>query len=234
MRKIYFILFLLLIILAGYKYGFYGYAYYISEPTDEIININQDPIMLDPENVDFIIVDHDKYDIRLEVVKEYTIFARVLYLIDTRSVIERFVGLEAMDADYIPIDLVTGWGKLIDYDYAIKAYHLGAPNGRRATLDIDYEKIEAKVGKDYSLCDSENTDHCWSHNHIIPANEEILTGLKHMVNLNKNVKLKGYLVNIHKTRNNQEIIMKTSTSLSDYDCEFFYVKELIINNRLFK
>lgn len=238
MNRLFLVLVLLFLLIFSYQYGWYLYGYLISFPTDEVVDVSQQPLIEEPHGEpDEIKVEHDEYDITLKVIKDYTLAGRVLFVLDTRSTFNAVVGLEAFDAEYIPVDLVMGWGNLASkYGDAVEAYHIGVPQGRRALVVVNQDKIPREDRDNYVPCQYGPGDQCWSHSHIIPANERILIGLKHWIKEGREVKLIGHLVNIHKKKygREQEQVMTTSTILEDHVCEFFYVTRLVSKGRIFE
>lgn len=226
-----------------------GYAYFISTPTDAPIDISQEPYLEDvPEGIEPIHVTTKHWDVLLEPRYRYTLAGKVLFSIDTREWSERFP-FEAHGNEYMPIDLLIAWGCLARYDYAVTSYHRGDPFvGRLATIDIDYAKIakKEKIEKEeittfeelnLRLCEGISSDG-WSHSHIIPASKSILTALKYSAQKGRDVKLEGYLVDIHQSRlDKPEVVYPdfiTSTVIGDSACEFIYVDRIQIGFRLFQ
>lgn len=135
-------------------------------------------------------------------------------------------------ADISPVDLSIGWGYLVHpkiqkhlvYDHGNRFYTWRfAPGTPR----------EIRRGRAYIITHSSN-------NHLIPANETIEHALKNARD-GDNIRLKGYLVDVHKfdKKSGQRTakLWKTSVHRRDHGasgCEIMFVHEARINNRLYQ
>ena len=228
-----------------FRFFWSGYGYFISTHSDAPIDILQDPQLTDvPKDMELIHITTKHWDVLLTPRYRYTLSGRVLFSINTRKLSERLL-FEALGNEYMPIDLCIIWGCYARYDYAFKGYHLGTQFSRKAILDnIDYPKImkKEKIKKEdittleelnLRLCEGFDVDRYWwnwSHNHIIPANKHILIALKYLAKKGKDVKLEGYLIDIHRGRLDKPKIIYpdliTSIVPGDSSCELFYVDKI--------
>jgi len=187
------------------------------------IDTTQDPIQTDPVNKNPIHIGH----INLLPQADYNISGMVV----AKNI---FVpGLFSFDSfgRLAPVDLGIVWGKLVDPDFekyiTFKSYKT-----------IDRARILASHPKfDYPFDYGYLSSHI-SHNHIIPANNNVL---KALISVKKKdiVNLQGYLVDI--IINNRPVA-KTSLSRTDENsyargggaCEIMYVKRVRIGNKVYQ
>ena len=244
--------FLLLVIILLALFGppfrlfWLGYSYVISSHSDASIDIFQDPYLTDvPEGMEPIRLVTKHHDVLLTPRYRYTLAGRVIFSVDTRDLATRLLSFEALDNEYIPIDLLIFWDGLAPYYYAITSSHYGTQFVREARWSIDHdeiikrEKLDPKKDKATIIEMFRGMESCCgSHNHIIPANEHILTALKYLAKKGKDVKLEGYLVDIHRTRRDKPewapMEWTTSTVPEDSACETFYVDRIQVGSRLFQ
>lgn len=119
-----------------------------------------------------------------------------------------------------PIDIVFLWGKIADPHYTD---YLEISQHDRI-VKYNY-KLDSPYSKSY-------IDSHGSNAHIIPANDNIFSGLKTIYN-NQIVHMEGYLVNVEGPKGT----WKTSLSRRDTgigSCEIFYVKKLKLNNQTYE
>ncbi len=124
-------------------------------------------------------------------------------------------------AEIAPIDIGLAWGKMAEPEYdKHMSYH---SSGRYLSWHYKPE-----FPFTYQFLNSHA-----SHNHIIPAGDNILKALKSLKNKEK-VYMEGYLVNVK-----EKETYSWHTSLSRHDteagaCEVFYVKKVRIGNKVYE
>lgn len=116
-----------------------------------------------------------------------------------------------------PVDIGLVWGKLAETEYYRNIKFASA-----FRLMIPSVKGDLNLGKDYVQTH-------FSHNHIIPSNEEILDVVKNL-SINEKVVMRGYLVEVFL---NNRSIWKSSLKRDDHllnsgaGCEVFYVTDIL-------
>ena len=123
-----------------------------------------------------------------------------------------------------PIDVGIAWGKMAEPEYD-KYMHY---NSYSRILHWNYKRSFPFT---YNFLNSHV-----SHNHIIPANKNILNAIK-SCKIKEAISLEGYLVNvIHRDKRS---ILKWNTSISRYDtaigaCEVMYVNKIRVGDKVYQ
>lgn len=120
-----------------------------------------------------------------------------------------------------PIDLIFVWGKIATNGY--EDYIHFSQGFRRYFYRYD---SNSPVSYDYIVTHTANT-------HIIPANDNILAGLK-TIKRNENAIMHGYLVNVYSNSGREWKTSKIRGDTFDGSCEIFYVESLKIGNIEYK
>lgn len=129
-------------------------------------------------------------------------------------------------AEISPIDIGIAWGKMAEPEYdSLMKY---SSSGR--FLHWNYNNSKS-FPFSYRFLNSHV-----SHNHIIPANNNILQILK-SVKIKEKLYMEGYLVNVYSKYGKGEF--HWNTSLSRYDteagaCELLYVKRVRVGNNFYE
>lgn len=124
-----------------------------------------------------------------------------------------------------PLDLALIWGKVADKQY--KKYFKFSQSVRFAFYEYSY---------DCSLPKKYISTH-FSNNHLIPANKNIKKALIFLTKKNKNIYLKGYLVDVNGWIKGKNFSANTSLRRDDNwggACEIFYVTKVIVNDKAYE
>lgn len=158
---------------------------------------------------------HKEYNLEIKPQATYRIYARVMskkrYDYDEMSFL-------------VPYDLVLAWGKLM-----LKENQQGIKYSQDNRWY--YYRYEASFALDPSYIVTHS-----ANNHIIPANDNILQGVKELKKLDR-VYLEGYLVNVDMVSPKKTFSIGTSLSREDSEggaCEVFYVTKLISHKGVYK
>ena len=172
----------------------------------------------------------------VEPVAEYDISGRVL----SKNMKLGMWGFSRKDFDYIAlIDIVLGWDEISDIElYEKNISRLKQerrPDGGRYYWF--YVPADSRWSVPYVRAHT-------SHNHIIPANSNIMSVL-YSIKKYDIVRMKGYLVDVYK---DGDVVMMTSTSRTDTDgfsrgrnagksggsCVVFYVTSIQVGDKIYK
>lgn len=178
----------------------------VSKDPEQTAALFAQPIIVRVHNIDFKLFPQANYKISGIVLAKNTFF-----IMDA-------------GADLAPIDVGLAWGKMAEPEY--DKYMSYSSQSRflqwnyNSNFPFTFEFLNSHV----------------SHNHIIPAGENILKAVKSFKNKEK-VYLEGYLVNVESEYNGGKFTW--NTSLSRYDksagaCEVFYVKKVRIGNNFYE
>ena len=168
-----------------------------------------DPLQSILETADPITLEKSGAIWRMIPRADYQITARVLHS----------MGYEDWQADFTPVDLALGWGKMsdpavdrwIEWRQADRWYFYRRQKNSPLSME-DIRNFSANV-------------------HIIPATEELAAQLQQL-RPNDTVLMEGKLVDVEVDRQGQMVRFQTSLSRSDSadnSCEIFYVERLTIN-----
>ena len=209
----------------------------VSEITTKKINplISPEQIDLPPFQKMYKIFTHQKIFF-VEPVAQYDISGRIL----SKNMKLGLWGFSRKDFDYIAlIDIVLGWDEVSDIElfekYVSNLKQDRTPGGGR------YYRFYVPADSRWSV--SYVMSHT-SHNHIIPANNNIMSVL-YSIKKYDVVRMKGYLVDVYK---DGEVISMTSMSRTDTDgtsrgrnagkgggsCEIFYVTSIQVGDKIYK
>jgi hypothetical protein len=187
----------------------------ISEISETIINTDKVPfqsVSMKAFNKTF--KDGD-IDVKISARARYNISARIL---------SKRKYVRGWESKLSPMDLVFGWGD------AAKMEKINLLKIHQAVRWYSY-----KVSTDIPMTPQYIASHTSNH-HIIPASENIRRALLFLRKYDI-VLMKGYLVDIHGTKGNQNVSWMTSMTREDTGdgaCEIFYVESLQIGNNVYK
>lgn len=180
------------------------------------INVNKDP----EQNVCYF---HEPIIIKIKN-RDYVLSLQASYKISGIVLAKNTFFLLDGGAELSPIDVGLAWGKMAEPEY--DKYMSYSSSGRflqwnyRMDFPFTFDFLNSHV----------------SHNHIIPANENILNAVKSL-KIKEKVYIEGYLVNVKSESDNYKFTW--FTSLSRYDtsagaCEVFYVNKIQIGNKVYE
>ncbi len=153
--------------------------------------------------------------------REYYIFPMAIYEIAGVVAVKNTNSLILLGgADLGPVDIGLVWGELTKPE-----------NYRHVKVSSAFRLMMPSVGSEVNLTREYIQTHM-SHNHIIPANDLILSTVNSL-NKNEKVILRGYLVDVRiKHNNGLKSIWKSSLRRDDHllnsgaGCEVFYVTDV--------
>lgn len=173
------------------------------------VNIENDPVQIPVTNPKPIIYTANSTQYYIYPLATYEI-AGIVCAKNTNSLL----GMNALG----PVDIGLVWGKLAEPE---NYKHIKCSSAFRMLLKSANQKL--------NLPDDYFTTH-GSHNHIIPANNDIRESAKNL-NINDKVILRGYLVDVKDV--NGRSIWKSSLRRDDHllnsgaGCEVFYVTDIL-------
>ena len=154
-------------------------------------------------------INGNKYNIH--PVAEYILTARV---VSTKKYTD-------VSGEIAPMDVGTAWGDIgtpqydeyLTFNHGDRTlytnYYPGCP--------LDYEYVK---------------NHC-SNNHIVASNSNISRAVESLKK-DQVIRIEGYLVNIESHLNGKNYNWKTSLSRTDLDCEYVYVKRIMVGDKAYE
>lgn len=206
----------------------------ITEVTDNIISVKNEPYQNDISQKEFIKVYGEKYKYLLEPQAEYSISGLVVAKNSNfwfRDIMRStFDDVCLIDFGIVWGDLATDKNRLYKHMKFKSTKTLGQARSLNWRTKPPYNDVP--WGTDYM------SSHL-AHTHMIPANANIMGALL-KIKKNDYIKLDGYLVDIYKE--NGDIVAKTSLSRYDNNatsrgygaCEDMYVKSIQIGNKIYR
>jgi hypothetical protein len=209
----------------------------VTETTTAKINIMYEPVQKNlPENQKMFQKEIKKKLFFLAPIAEYEISGRVLAVNMKLGI----WGVSRRDFDYIALtDVVLAWQDVAD----IKLYEQNVKNLKQSKSPAGgrYYRFYVPYG---SIWDVGYVSARTSHNHIIPATENVMAALYSLKKYDV-VKMKGYLVDIYKDGN---VIAMKSDSRYDSDgssrgreqhkpggsCEVFYAASVQVEDKIYR
>lgn len=206
----------------------------VSETTQNVINILQDPIQKEIPNSNYIKVKGDKNKYYINPQAEYSISG--LVIAKNNNFWFRDVMRNSFD-DVCLIDFGISWGDLAsDRNKLYKYWKFKSKKTLGESRQLEWR---SKMPLNQTPWSMDYINSHVSHTHMIPANANVMGGLL-KIKKNDYIKLDGYLVDIYSE--DFQIIAKTSLSRSDTNptsrgsgaCEDMYVKSVQIGNKIYR
>lgn len=206
----------------------------ISEQTNNIIDIRQEPIQTEVSGINKIKIYGDKNKYYLEPQAKYSLAGIVVA--KNNNFWFRDIMRSTFD-DICLIDFGIAWGDLAtDKNRLYKYWKFKSSKTLGQSRQLQWRSKTSINEIPWSI-DYVNSH--VSHTHIIPANRNVMSALL-KIKKDDYVKLDGYLVDIYS--DDLQIIAKTSLSRSDTNptsrgygaCEDMYVKNVQIGNKIYK
>ncbi len=177
-----------------------------AEPVQEM-NITAAAIML-PDGV--ILTPRAKYSLSGKVVAKYWYDSALTYMFT------KWVGIDAFEAETIPLDLCIVWGDLAapEYEDSLSYRMVDADNtdfGRRV------RGCQPAYNPGKPLPSTKDFPNQITNNHLIPANDNVYAAMTR-IGVGDEVVIDGYLVDVGG--------MKTSLARNDRGCEIIYVERI--------
>jgi len=175
----------------------------VSKDPEQSVCYFCDPLKITVKNINYTLTPVANYKICGMVLAKNTFF-----LIDG-------------GADVAPIDVGLAWGKMAEPEY-----------DKYMSYSSSNRFLQWNYKRDFPFSYDFLNSHV-SHNHIIPADENILRAVNSFKN-KENACMEGYLVNLRSSNN---FIWNTSISRFDREagaCELFYVKKVRIGNNFYE
>ncbi len=188
------------------------------------INISQEPIQI-PYSTNTPLLQIG--DFQVYPIAKYTVSGKVLSVVVTG----KYSDIKTPGKSIYPIDVGLIWGDVaeVDYEQFISSKHKTQTSYSfikgNQTLWIGWKKeLPNGWSKKYVL------NHI-GNNHICPATKNIYNAIKSL-RKNQKILMQGYLVRTLWA--NYNFSKKSSLSRKDSDCEDFYVKKIIIENKVYE
>jgi hypothetical protein len=179
------------------------------------IDASSDPVQTEPDSKTPIIMRLGNDSVTLTLQARYRISALLVSKNRYSS------GWQAMLSQF---DLALVWGKLIEPE--AKKYITYDQRNR-------WYYYHYKAGTPYT--NAYIIEHS-SNNHIIPATDNLKEAVK-LVRVGDLISLEGYLVNVDGSYNGEKIWWHTSKTRKDTangSCEVFYIKKLLLKNKIYE
>jgi conserved exported protein of unknown function len=206
----------------------------IADTSQNIINTQNDPVQNNLADSNYIKAYGEKNIFALKPQAEYSITGMVV----TKNTNFWFRDIMRSTFDDICLmDIGIVWGELAkDKQKLYKNWKFKSLKTLGESRRLEWRSKVATDAMPWSL--SYVSSHI-SHTHLIPANPNIMGALLR-IKKNDIVKIDGYLVDIYTDKN--ELVAKTSLSRTDTDptsrgsgaCEDMYVKQVQINNKIYR
>lgn len=207
----------------------------VTETTDNIINVKNEPEQTDIKNSEMLKVYGEKNKYVLEPQAQYSISGLVVAKNSNfwfRDIMRStFDDVCLIDFGIVWGDLATDKNRLYKHVKFKSTKTLGQARSLNWRTKPPYNEVP---------WDIEYLSTHLAHTHMIPANSNIMSALL-KIKKNDYVKLDGYLVDIYKDSDGQ-IVAKTSLSRYDNNatsrgygaCEDMYVKSVQIGNKIYR
>ncbi|KYK29260.1 hypothetical protein AYK20_06115 [Thermoplasmatales archaeon SG8-52-1] len=158
------------------------------------------------------IITNDGWTFTMNKVQDYTLNGVVLALKKYNSYDYPYDPCNI----FCPIDLLIGVDDVKDnienYDYSITSF-----SNRQVYWYLRYDDVS-----EYNYFKSHT-----GNNHIIPHDEEVLNMLDN-ISVKDDLLIKGSLVNLYGTREDETLFRPTDTHIGNYACEVILVDEIIL------
>lgn len=185
-------------------------------------DLQQYSYLKDPEQITYvnlsdenIVINKNNYAIIIYPKAEYKIYA---------AVASKYKYTEGWKGEVVPYDIALVWNKLM------------LPENQKGISYFQgnrwyYYQYEATFPWSKGYIDTHS-----ANNHIIPANKNVLKAIQ-KVSKKEKIYMEGYLVNLKGTVSGNDVFWNTSLSRNDTGegaCEVFYVKKVVLNNKIYE
>lgn len=206
----------------------------VSETTQNVINTQKNPIQNNLTNSSYIKAYGEKNIFILKPQAEYSIAGMVVTK-NTNFWVRDIMRTSFDDICLMDIGIV--WGELAaDKQKLYKNWKFKSLKTLGESRRLEWR---SKVPADTMPWSLNFVSSHISHTHLIPANANVMGALL-TIKINDIVKFDGYLVDIYTAKN--QLVANTSLSRTDTDptsrgsgaCEDMYVKQVQINNKIYR
>jgi len=196
-----------------------GITYFIHKPNSTenyygSYDVSKMPEQNDLSDQEEIIIKIRKGELKLKLIAEYKIKAKVL---------SKKKYYDSWTSKISPYDLALGWGKLVDKNLKNKIKY------SQSMRFYFYRYKNIPFNPNYIIEHSANT-------HIIPATKNLKKALK-FVRKNSLLIMEGYLVDVDGVYKKSKVWWHTSKVRTDSGngaCEVFYLKKLKLGNKVYE
>ena len=207
----------------------------VSEITEEKIDVSKEPIQTYLNDKHYIKAYGENNKYALQPQAKYSLSG--LVVAKNSNFWFRDIMRSKFD-DIALLDLGIVWGKLAS-DKKLLYKHVKFKSTKTLGQARQLQPRCKKYGCPNFPWDIKYFDSHLSHTHMIPANSNVMGGLLR-IKKNDIVKIDGFLVDIYDSKG--QIVAKTSLSRSDTNaasrgygaCEDMYVKQVQINNKIYR